>query len=89
MNLTQSINELVIQAEAMKKAVGVNKKYLNKTIDRLTDAWLYSQHIVLPGSLGDRPEAQAPTQQRPGCICPAGAIDSDCPVHGSNKHGGN
>lgn len=79
MNLTEQIQNLITEAETMKSAVGVNKKYINKTIDRLTDAWLYSQQLIVPGSLADRPEAQS----NGVCICPLGAVDKTCPIHGA------
>lgn len=82
MNLTQKIEELITLAEGMKTAVGVNKKYLNKCVDRLLDASLYSEKIVLPGSLADRANEYIQTSNIEGCICPMGARSADCPVHG-------
>lgn len=82
MNLTTEIETLIKKAEAMKPAVGVNKKYLNKCIDRLTDASLYSEKIIMEGSLAAQPQAFHGVMAEQACICLEGAIDADCPMHG-------
>jgi hypothetical protein len=49
-------------------------KARNKTIARLEEAELWSTQIV-----------HSPTEPQTDvkCICPAGAIDAQCPVHGT------
>lgn len=81
MKLTDDIKNLMEQAEGLKKAVGVNKKALNKVIARLEEAWLWSKEVVLEGSLA---ASEPPVENRnEACICPVGTRDMACPVHGA------
>lgn len=77
MNLTELIRSVIAQAEATKKAEGVNKKALNKTIARLEEAELWSKEIVLQGSLSATEPANSGA-----CKCLPGVVDMTCPVHG-------
>lgn len=85
MNLTQQIQALIEQAEQARTSVGVNKKYLNKTIDRLTDAWLYSQQLTIAGSIGSKAPIQDVITDSDLCSCVQGAIDKGCIIHGGTN----
>lgn len=86
--VTQAIEQAIAKANNLKTNPSANKKFLNKTIARLEDAWLYSQHLAKDEVKFDRAslDSLAPpanmTAQTLDCICPDGAIDDRCPVHG-------
>lgn len=77
----QKIQETIKHFVAMKTAIGVDKKWLNKTIARLEEAEAFAAKIVLPGSLA----ANEPSTTGIECICPAGAVDTNCPKHGGSQ----
>lgn len=77
----QIVKEAIDKLTAMKKAVGVDPKWMNRTLSHLDNAWSTSHHIVRSGSLADTPEAIAPSET---CSCPFdGIVDENCPIHGS------
>lgn len=79
MNPSQIIQQAIDQISAMKKAVGVDPKWMNRTLSHLDNAYASSKLIIRDGSLAATPEASANSET---CICPHGAEDSSCPVHG-------
>ena len=77
----QIVQEAIDKLDAIKKskAVGVDPKWMNRTLSHLDNAYASSTLIVRAGSLADTPEA---TVQH-DCSCPfPGTVDSNCPVHG-------
>jgi hypothetical protein len=77
----QVIEEAISKLNAMKKAVGVDPKWMNRTLSHLDNAWSTAHHIVRAGSLADTPEASSASSE--SCTCPfAGTVDSACPIHG-------
>ena len=79
MNPSQIIKEAYDRIAAMKKAVGVDPKWMNRTLSHLDNAFASSKLIVRDGSLAATPEASALSET---CICPTGAVDNTCPIHG-------
>lgn len=79
MQPSQIIKEAYDKIAAMKKAVGVDPKWMNRTLSHLDNAYASSILIIRNGSLADTPEASVPSGT---CTCPTGAVDSTCPVHG-------
>lgn len=77
MNPSQIIKEAYDKVAAVKGSVGVDPKWLNRTLSHLDNAYASSTLIVRKGSLADSPDAQNDGT----CICPPGAVDSTCPVH--------
>jgi hypothetical protein len=75
----QIIQEAIDKISSMKKAVGVDPKWMNRTLSHLDNAFASSKLIIREGSLADSPEAQVHSET---CSCPTGAVDRTCPVHG-------
>jgi hypothetical protein len=83
MNPQQKIQETINELTALRGQVGVSPKWLNRTLSHLDNAFAAAGLVVVPGSLNDTPEAQQSSTADSGiCICPEGAVDSGCPVHG-------
>lgn len=84
MNPPQIIQEAIDKLTAYKKSigtgVGIDAKWLNRTMSHLDNAWSSAHHIVRAGSLSDQAQ-----QHESDCICLPGAIDSNCPVHKGQK----
>lgn len=75
MDLSAHIRDLITVANELKKAIGVDKKALNKTIARLEEAELWATRINtgrVDGAAAGRDE----------CTCSPGVRDGGCPVHG-------
>lgn len=93
MDLSGHISDLITVATEMKKQPSSDKKALNKTIARLEEAALWAKQInqgnmngvVSPQSIDGvhQPVSANNNNQHVGCTCPEGAIDSQCPVHGT------
>lgn len=83
--ITQAISQVIALANNLKTNPNTNKKFLNKTISRLEDAWLVSQHLDKNSFVDSHPAGNLAPAQAPfntlHCICPDGALDSNCPVH--------
>lgn len=79
MNPSQIIKQAYDQVAAIKGSVGVDPKWLNRTLSHLDNAFASSTLIVRSGSLADTPEAKLSNDKT--CICPSGAVDSSCPIH--------
>jgi len=79
---SQIIQEAIEKIETIKKskAIGVDPKWMNRTLSHLDNAFASSKLIVRTGSLADTPEASV--QGNEMCICPQGAEDKTCPIHG-------
>lgn len=77
----QIVQEAIDKMTAIKqsKAIGVDPKWMNRTLSHLDNAYASSTLIVRAGSLADTPEAKDVSER--DCICPPGAVDKDCPVH--------
>lgn len=75
----QIIKEAYDKIAAMKKAVGVDPKWMNRTLSHLDNAYAAAGLIIHPGTLADTPEAE---KANTACICPPGALDKTCPMHG-------
>lgn len=80
---TQIIQEAIDNIKAMKGAVGVDPKWMNRTLSHLDNAFASATLIVRAGSLADTPEATSVSER--DCICPPGAVDKHCPVHTGQK----
>ena len=77
------IKSAIAQIEEIKKskAVGVDPKWMNRTLSHLDNAYAASTLIVRAGSLADSPEAQSAMLR--DCTCPfPDTVDENCPVHG-------
>lgn len=88
MGINELISEAIARAEELRKGGGVDKKAMNKVIARLEEAWLWSQHIAKSDSLDDAANMASLTQTAPTtniCLCPLGAIDTNCPIHGGKQ----
>jgi hypothetical protein len=82
--MSQTPQDIIKEAQdkliAMKKAVGVDPKWMNRTLSHLDNAWSTAHHIVRAGSLADTPEASANSET---CTCPfPNTVDKACPIHG-------
>ncbi len=84
MNPSQIITEAIEKLTAIKKSssVGVDPKWMNRTLSHLDNAYASSKLIVRAGSLADTPEANT-VQSKQDCTCPfPDVVDENCPVHG-------
>lgn len=79
MDLERRIEELMRDADELKKRPDVDKKALNKMNARLEDAWLWSR-LLFKSAEVKGPDGQMTTAGV--CTCPAGVQDTRCPVHG-------
>lgn len=89
--LPNHIHDLIVVAKEQKKASGVDQKWANKTIARLEEAQLFSEKMftgrvlgvpVSPSPMRGTPAGTGNPNQHVACVCPTGAVDKDCPVHG-------
>lgn len=83
MNPSQIITEAIEKMTAIKKSasVGVDPKWMNRTLSHLDNAYASSKLVIRTGSLADTPEANSVLTQ--DCTCPfPEVVDENCPVHG-------
>jgi hypothetical protein len=77
------IKRAIEDISGIKGKVGVDPKWLNRTLSHLDNAFASSTLIIRAGSLADTPEAST-TAPSGACICPpfSDIVDAACPVHG-------
>lgn len=92
--LDAELERLTERYRNLRKAEGVDKKWLNKAIARLEEALIFAGVVyrVLPGNSdiaitkGELDGYVEDFNKAANCTCPmAGVLDTACPVHGGNR----
>lgn len=95
--LEQEIRQLLARVKNLKgdELTVVDKRLANKLGSRLEDCLFIAPHVLRPADGPEKSDVRTDTQkavQAPHapsgvatgpCICPMGAVDNACPVHGA------